>query len=157
MRRGFDLEKWAHSSDGRRALLHAVAIQEIVEQLPRGRAHVIHMPSSLFAAAIVYIVFSLAGNFSMRLPRAIVWEDVLLPKEQQPLPSMISETVMLNESATSQFIRGDLRSDPGYEESTMNVLYELNSIQKLFRCLASQWGISHDMEAVVDQCIGLCH
>ncbi|KAL1968705.1 hypothetical protein VTN77DRAFT_1531 [Rasamsonia byssochlamydoides] len=157
MRRGFDLVKWAHSGDGRRALLHAVAIQQIVEQLPRGRAHVIHMPGSLFAAAIVYIVFSLAGNYSIHLPGAIDWEDVLLTKEQPPLPSMMSKTVMLNESATSQFIRGELRALPGQGGSRMNVLYELNTIQKLFRCLSSQWGISHDMEAVVDQCIALCH
>jgi hypothetical protein len=157
IRRGFDLRKWAHSGDGRRALLHAVAIQETVEQLPRGRAHVIHMPGSLFAAAIVYIVFSLAGNSSIQLPRTIVWKDVLLPKEHRTLPSMMSETVMLNESSTSQFIRGELRPGSGHEGSTMNVLYELNSIQKLFRCLASQWGISHDMEAVVDQCIAMCH
>lgn len=153
MRRGFDLGKWAHSDDGRRSLLHAVAIQQIVEELPRGRAHVIHMPGSLFAAATVYVVFSLAGNFSIHLPRAIDWEDVLLQKEQPPLPSMMSETVMLNESPTSRFIRGELR-DTG---SRMNVLYELNTIQKLFRCLSSQWGISHDMEAVVDRCIALCH
>ncbi|KAL1984501.1 hypothetical protein VTN96DRAFT_9100 [Rasamsonia emersonii] len=156
MRRGFDLGKWAHSGDGRRALLHAVAIQQIVEELPRGRAHVIHMPGSLFAAAIVYIVFSLAGNISIPLPRAIDWEDVLLTKEQPPLPSMMSETVMLNESPTSRFIRGELRA-PGDTGSRMNVLYELNTIQKLFRCLSSQWGISHDMEAVVDRCIALCH
>lgn len=37
---GFDLYEWARTDDARRALLHAVAIQNIVEQLPRGRAHV---------------------------------------------------------------------------------------------------------------------
>jgi hypothetical protein len=41
--------------------------------------------------------------------------------------------------------------------ATRNLMYELNSMQKLFRCLTSQWGISIDMEVVMDQWIALCH
>ncbi|KAG0157162.1 Transcription factor [Penicillium digitatum] len=75
---GSDLVKWANSEDARRAVLHAVATQEIVEQLPRGHAHVVNMPSSLFAAATIYIVLSLAGVATVNLPRNVVWQDVLL-------------------------------------------------------------------------------
>ncbi|KAF5866146.1 hypothetical protein ETB97_000680 [Aspergillus alliaceus] len=75
---GFDMTKWVNTSDARRALLHAIEIQDIIEQLPRGRAHVIHMPSSLFAAATIYVVFSLAGIATINLPHTIVWQDALL-------------------------------------------------------------------------------
>jgi hypothetical protein len=36
------------------------------------------------------------------------------------------------------------------------LLYEFNSIQKLFGCLSTQWGVAHDMGKVVDQWATLC-
>jgi hypothetical protein len=30
-------------------------------------------------------------------------------------------------------------------------------MQKLFRCLSSQWGIAYDMEDIIDQWMSLCH
>ena len=33
----------------------------------------------------------------------------------------------------------------------------LSSIQKLFACLPTQWGIARDMEMVVDKWVTLCH
>ena len=52
---GPDLTTWAHAVDADMLcrMRHAVAIQDSVEQLPRGRAHSIHFQSSLFAAATV--------------------------------------------------------------------------------------------------------
>ncbi|KAL1848074.1 hypothetical protein Plec18167_008771 [Paecilomyces lecythidis] len=144
-----DLVKWANSADARRALLHAVAIQDIVEQLPRGRAHVIHMPSSLFAASIIYTVFSLAGVVSVCFPRAPVWREVLLSEGGDD--AVFGD--MMSGSETSRYIRGELRGP----NTTRNLLYELNSMQKLFRCLISQWGIAHDMKDIVDEWISLCH
>ena len=192
----FDLRKWVHTSNARRALLHSVAIQDIVEQLPRGRAHVIHMPSSLFAAATVYIVFCFAGATRINLPRTVSWEDVVvLPATAHTTPNSapnsqgtFTETeacLTLGELAAStpatgtaagatnsstaenntrRYIHGDcgpadgsLASSASSPCATRNVLYELNSMQKLFRCLISQWGIAHDMESVVDRWIALCH
>ncbi|KAJ5171257.1 uncharacterized protein N7500_004040 [Penicillium coprophilum] len=158
IRPGFDLVKWADSSDARRAVLHAVAIQDIVEQLPRGRAHVVHMPSSLFAAATIYVVFSLAGVATVNLPRNIVWQDALLSysdlnlghEDIQPLSGSETKRFVENGNGTSSVplsIGGAVR----------NLLYELNSMQKLFRCLSSQWGIAHDMEDIISQWIQLCH
>ncbi|OQV05806.1 Fungal specific transcription factor domain-containing protein [Cladophialophora immunda] len=73
-----DLAAWVITPAARSALLHAMAIQEIIEQLPRGRAHAIHMPSSLFAAATVYSVFALGGQPALKIPSTVVWQDVLL-------------------------------------------------------------------------------
>ncbi|KAL2798326.1 C2H2 type zinc finger domain protein [Aspergillus keveii] len=155
LRSNFDMLNWVHTEDARRALLHAIAIQDIIEQLPRGRAHVIHMPSSLFAAATVYVVFALAGVANIHLPRTIVWQDALLSHADLNLgcesirPSTGSET--------SRFVvEGRTDSPPGVA-ATRNLLYEMNSMQKLFRCLISQWGIAHDMEEIVNEWITLCH
>lgn len=160
LKSGFDMVKWAHTEDARRALLHAIAIQDIIEQLPRGRAHVIHMPSSLFAAATVYFVFCLAGVATVRLPGNIIWQDALLTRSDLNLESDDMRLPSLSGSETRRFVESG-RTDYSYSSGSVgavrNMLYELNSIQKLFRCLCSQWGIAFDMEEIIDQWITLCH
>jgi len=153
---GLDLIRWANTEGARRALLHAAAIQDIVEQLPRGRAHVIHMPSSLFAAATVYSVFILAGSTTVGLPRTVDWRNVLYNETDSWMAyEELSGSAIGSE--TRRYIRGDPPSFSKNLGATRNLLYELNSMQKLFRCLFSQWGVAHDMESVVDQWIALCH
>ena len=150
-----DLVSWANTEDGRRALLHAIAIQEIVEQLPRGRAHVIHIPGSLFASSTVYCVFSLAGQTTVNIPSIVDWPSVLSSgyESSEAIPAASS-----NIAETRKYIRGEYAVILGSQlAETKNLLYELNSMQKLFRCLSSQWGISYDMEPVIDQWIALCH
>ena len=157
-----DLVTWATTPAARSALLHAMAIQEIVEQLPRGRAHAIHMPSSLFSVATVYAVFALAGQPALRIPCTVVWQDVISNISQTSSTSYLSlsdlshpSSTPISETDTSRYIRGEvLRGSRG---TSRNLLYELNSIQKLFRCLYAQWGVAFDMENVVEQWIGLCH
>ncbi|KAJ5103859.1 hypothetical protein N7532_004388 [Penicillium argentinense] len=156
IRTGFDLIKWANSEDARRAVLHAVAIQDIIEQLPRGRAHVVHMPSSLFAAATIYVVLSLAGAATIHLPRTIVWQDALLSHSDLNIDH--DDMRPPSGSETRRFVESEhTNSQASIGGAVRNLLYELNSIQKLFRCLSSQWGIAHDMEDIVAQWIQLCH
>jgi len=154
-----DLVSWANTEDARRALLHAIAIQEIIEQLPRGRAHVIHIPSSLFASATVYCVFTLAAQTTVHLPSIVDWQSVLSSGyESCSISSEAGEAGDANE--TKRYVRGEYALQgfgarmPG---AAKNLLYELNSMQKLFRCLCAQWGIAYDMEDVIDQWIALCH
>lgn len=141
-----DLVGWVTTENARRALLHAVAIQEIVEQLPRGRAHVLHIPGSLFTAATIYCVFSLNGLSSVNIPAVVEWEALLSDG------SCLGMNQYSNNSETRQYLVNGLSRG-----ATKNLLYELNSMQKLFRCLCSQWGIAYDMEDVLDQWNALCH
>ncbi|KAL4988245.1 hypothetical protein BDW68DRAFT_99097 [Aspergillus falconensis] len=156
LRPGFDMLNWVNTEDARRALLHAIAIQDIIEQLPRGRAHVIHMPSSLFAAATVYVVFALAGIANIHLPRTIVWQDALLSHADLNLGCETAFRPSTG-SDTSRFVAEGRTDSPPGVAAVRNLLYEMNSMQKLFRCLISQWGIAHDMEEIVNQWIILCH
>ncbi|KIN02730.1 hypothetical protein OIDMADRAFT_102782 [Oidiodendron maius Zn] len=150
-----DIITWVHTVDARRSLLHAIAIQEIVEQLPRGRAHVIHIPSSLFAAATVYVVFSLGGQNSVNTPNIINWQTALSTDFDSSLLS--GQPDGMGQSETQRYMRGEYSSVFGKMGTTQNLLYELNSMQKLFRCLCSQWGIAYDMADVLDQWNALCH
>ncbi len=156
-----DLISWANTEDARRALLHAIAIQEIVEQLPRGRAHVIHIPSTLFASATLYCVFSLAGQATVHIPSKVDWQSVL-SSGYDACPSLgeVCETGAKME--TKRYIRGEmggaaLFGTQSLTGSSKNLLYEMNSMQKLFRCLCSQWGVAYDMADVVDQWMALSH
>ena len=143
----FDLPELASSPDGRKALLHAVAIQHIVEQLPRGRAHAVHMPSSLFAAGTIYGIFSFAGQTNVRLPSSVEWKDVVLAASD--LQNVHNET--------AHYIHSNRFTSGPNTTTSRNVLYELNSVQKLFGGLATQWGVSAAMEKVIAQWIALCH
>jgi len=162
IRPGPDLTTWAHTADARHAMLHAVAIQEIVEQLPRGRAHAIHFPSSLFTAATVYTLFLLAGTATVRLPSTVDWAYVIYPTND-PCVVLAELAGTVFSSDTVRYIRGEEMSSDlnGTSASRMvttrNLLYEFNSMQKLFGCLKTQWGIAGDMEHVVDDWITLCH
>lgn len=149
-----DLVSWAQTEDARRALLHAVAIQEIIEQLPRGRAHVIHIPSSLFASATMYVVFALAGQPTVNLPEVVDWLSVL--REGYEGLRVGGDNTRAGTTETKRYLRGEVDIGTGRGERR-NLLYELNSMQKLFKCLCSQWGVAFDMEEVVDQWISLCH
>ncbi|ESZ95895.1 hypothetical protein SBOR_3708 [Sclerotinia borealis F-4128] len=153
-----DLISWANTEEARKALLHAIAIQEIVEQLPRGRAHVIHIPSSLFASATLYCVFSLAGHGAVNVPNIVDWQAVLTTNESGDAESIDSDCT--GQSETQLYLRGGGESSSFRVMgmgTTTNLLYELNSMQKLFKCLCSQWGIAFDMEDVLDQWKTLCH
>lgn len=157
-----DLANWATTPAARTALLHAMTIQEIVEQLPRGRAHTINMPSALFSAATIYSVFALAGQAVHKIPCTVVWQDALAETAQSKHSPYLALSELSNpastsnsETDTSRYIRGDVLY--GSSGTSRNIVYELNSIQKLFRCLCAQWGVAYDMESIVEQWIELCH
>jgi hypothetical protein len=151
-----DLATWLTRPAARRALLHAMAIQEIIEQLPRGRAHAINMPSALFVAATVYSAFALEGQPTIKIPSTVIWQDVLSPDGPSKSPSLTYAVSSVGiDTDTARYIRGE--SLYGLNAMSRNLLYELNSMQKLFRCLVAQWGVAFDMEAVVEQWIRLCH
>lgn len=143
----FDLPRFADSPNGRRALLHAAAIQDIVEQIPRGRAHVVHMPSSLFATATIYGAFAFAGKSNVRLPRNVAWKETVLP----------ASSLGRDGGDTAIWIQRNAFASGPASSTSKNLVYEFNAVHKLFGCLATQWGVSKDMESLVGQWISLCH
>jgi hypothetical protein len=150
-----DFMAWIHTAESRRALLHAITIQEIIEQLPRGRAHVTHIPSSLFAAATVYCIFSLGGQNTVNTPSLVDWPTALATDFEFSIVSGHPDSIARSE--TKKYMRGEYSYALGKVGTNQNLLYELNSMQKLFRCLCSQWGIAYDMADIIDKWHALCH
>ena len=106
----------------------------------------VHMPISLFAAATIYGAFSFAGQANVRLPAVVSWKDVVVSGHDK----------QDKQSDSVQWVQHKWLA-PGHSQiAPKNVLYELNSVQKLFRGLATQWGVSADMGKVIGQWIALC-
>lgn len=155
-----DLSTWLSTPAARGALLHAIAIQDIVEQLPRGRSHAIWTPRTLFAAAIIYSAFVLPGHYrTVKVPSTVIWQDVLL-EVSPPAPGTCAYSLPPTgvETDTAKYMRGDdSKVGKRWNSSPKNLMYELNSVQKLLGELSRQWGVAGDMEAVVDACIEMTH
>jgi hypothetical protein len=60
-------------------------------------------------------------------------------------------------SDTMRYIHDAWNPDFGRVPTTRNLLYESNSMQKLFSCLSTQWGVAINMAKVVDQWVALCY
>jgi hypothetical protein len=146
-----DFTDWLNKPPAQRGLLHAVAIVDIVEQLPQGRSHSIHLPFSLFSAAIIYALHAVNASATVHLPQNPNWTDVVMSVEEVE-PSIWSS----HESDTLRFICGTPAPNPGPWNSR-NLFYELNSVRKLLQFISSQWGVASDMGSIVEQWIELCH
>jgi hypothetical protein len=133
------LQSWTQSVDGLRALLHAMAIQDLVERLPLGRSHAIHLPAAIFAVATIYSARCLAGFPTVLVPNALPWQDVW----------SISE-------AFNGDVEAFLHNKPGEmscELTTRNLMYDLNSLQITLSSISLRWGVSHAMDDILHRWI----
>jgi hypothetical protein len=92
---------------------------------------------------------------TVNVPSLVDWQTVLSTNYESC--SIPGQPDSISQSETKRYMRGEYSPVFGTQGATKNLLYELNSMQKLFRCLCSQWGIAYDMEDIMDQWIALCH
>lgn len=150
---GFDLVAWSQSSDALRAVLHALAIQRIVEQMPLGRSHAIHLPSAIFAVSTIYCARCIGGFPTISTPRNISWETVW---ELDVSEMTQSNTFITPDRNMRAFLNGEYsRSTPN--ATTTNLVYELNSLQIILNSISSRWGVSHEMDGVLQRWISIAN
>ena len=133
------IQTWAQSIDGLRALLHAIAIQDLVERLPLGRSHAIHLPAAIFAVATIYSARCLAGFQTVLVPNTLPWEDVW------GIPETFSGDV-----------KAFLHNKPAEiscELTTRNLMYDLNSLQITLSSISLRWGVSYAMDDILHRWI----
>ncbi|PYH95320.1 hypothetical protein BO71DRAFT_418671 [Aspergillus ellipticus CBS 707.79] len=65
----FDISRWANSSNAMRAVLHALAINRIINQIPFKQAHAPHIPAAIFASAVVMGGWCLAREEELHVLR----------------------------------------------------------------------------------------
>ncbi|PKS13185.1 hypothetical protein jhhlp_000530 [Lomentospora prolificans] len=148
-------QAWIESTNSRRCLLHAYQIQAIASQMPLGVAHDVYLPGAIFATAITYSSFALTGVTKIVIPSSVDWNVVLFHGVED---SGIEEPVQLqSEEAqnTAEFLAGKL-DGLGMGRETRNLSYDLTSLKILIRGLSFQWGVTQEMEKVVESFVALC-
>jgi hypothetical protein len=134
-----DLDEWSCSVDARRALLHAITIQDIAERLPMGRAQATHVPASIFAAATVYSALSTIRQVTVVTPDSINWDEVWDCADH----NMLGHGNTANLSDGKAFVLGNPLS--GTNVKSRNLRYSILTLQSILRNVSSQWGVSHAM------------
>ena len=132
----WNIRSWAESVDGLRALLHALAIQALVEGLPLRRSQAIHLPAAIFAVATVYSARCLAGFPTITVPKSLKWQDVW----------------QMSDGDIYMFLHNKPLEIQG-ESSARNLMYDLNSLQITLSSISLRWGVSHSMDDILHRWI----
>ncbi|KAH6665576.1 C2H2 type zinc finger domain protein [Halenospora varia] len=149
--RSFNLLDWAQSVDGHRALLHALAIQDLVETLPLGRSHAIHLPAAIFDAGTILAGRCLAGLHQIAYPTEVSWSNVWAV-EGTGVSDPVGDS--LETSEIEDFLQGSYTGRTSVSR-TRNLMYDLNALQLILKSVSSKWGVSHEMDRILQQWISI--
>jgi hypothetical protein len=72
-----DKAGWPSNIHLRIALLHAISIREIVENLPLNRLHALHVPAAIFGAATVFSGHLICDKAEVRVPSIGNWKHLM--------------------------------------------------------------------------------
>ncbi|KAJ5906422.1 uncharacterized protein N7473_003338 [Penicillium subrubescens] len=165
--RPFDLAVWAQSIDAFRAVLHSVSIIRLVNEIPGGHAHAIHIPGCLFSSAMILIAVHLWNKEKVKIPKEWRWQDVwvgVLVGNNTAGEAQSRESMSVPASAqTRVYASPDLIDFTGAREllsvlnptgtsevmTEVNLMQEVNSVQISLKTVASRWGISAQMEEII--------
>lgn len=144
-----DVRTWANTCDARRALLHAFAIRDIVQDLPFGHSQAIHIPFAIFMAATIQAAFMAMDVQVLAVPAVIDWEVVWLNGGATPALNTSSPND-ISSNETQQFIdKAFAPENPRMLSRKMSL--ELHSLRMQLRGISFSWGISQQMDHIMDQ------
>ncbi|PWY75140.1 hypothetical protein BO70DRAFT_102718 [Aspergillus heteromorphus CBS 117.55] len=129
----FDLSRWASSANAMRAVLHALAINRIVNQIPFRQAHAPHIPAAIFASAVVMGGWCLAREDELHVREDIPWQEIWATRSSDSGPNIEQ---YIHETATG--IRAHL-------------LNEMNFLQISLKTITSRWSVSQQMAETIQQ------
>lgn len=131
-----DFSNWTRTRSARIALLHAAEIRNILSDLPIWTIHAIHIPCTLFAAAIVHMTFVVGGVTMVSLPKVCNWSmlidhDADNDTEAGDIWKYLSSSVVVSNS------------------SARNLLYDMNNFLLLTKQLRRPWAICRDLGTIL--------
>ncbi len=150
-KRFINLKLWNETPAARRTLLHAVAIWDTLQDLPLGRQHSIHVPASIFSAAMIFCAYCMCGVPVVQIPAVKSWRYVMMTDVSTANAPLSDADVQVRQYFSKQLDPSSLRSG-----STRNLLYDLNSLPGHLRSLSRPWGISTTMAEILEQLITFC-
>ena len=142
----FHLATWARTPGARRALLHAIAIEDTLQQLPIGRANALHVPSSIFAAAMIYCGFLLAGISSTATPSVLDWTKLMVT-------DALGDSTANVDAEMQAFLEGN--ASP-HGSKIRNLFYDAKRLSTMLQNFSRPWGVSTAMQQVLEQLLALC-
>jgi hypothetical protein len=147
-RREFNLRSWTETEDARRALLHAFAIRDIVQNLPLGRSHAIHIPFAIFMAGTIQAAFMADNTLELTVPSVIDWEVVWLNRD-----STIMQVVPICDTSsteTQQFLSKTF-SPENRRLHSRKMSLEIHNLRMQLKSISSSWGICRQMNRIMEQ------
>ncbi|KAL5592042.1 hypothetical protein FOVSG1_010931 [Fusarium oxysporum f. sp. vasinfectum] len=146
-----DSMQWIRgSTDAKCAFLHAVAIQDTVNQLPFNRTNTFWMPIPIFAASTIYSLFRLSGITSVSVPAVVHWESTLIDRPNIREASGSPEQDV-SWKKTQIFLSSNWRKTNYALGPARNLPFEMKKIQTMMHGLAIQWGVAIEMETILSQ------
>jgi hypothetical protein len=136
-----DKAGWPSNMHVRIALLHAISIREIVENLPLNRLHALHVPAAIFGAATVFSGHLICGQAEVRVPLIRNWKHLMEMQRGESDEELIA-------SLNCHFSPGT-RDQREYQSHGIG--YTLNTLQVIMKSVSLRWGICIEMEQVLDQ------
>jgi hypothetical protein len=144
--RDVELQEWVQGTDFRRAILHASAIHDILQNLPVSHACEIHVPSSTLSAAAIYWTLAMTGTAYIVLPPSIDWRIVCCYSDEMGA----ANNYVMASLETQLFIEAKfLPANP--RPLTRRVSSELHDLRISLRTILSPWGVSRRMEQMIEQ------
>jgi hypothetical protein len=144
----FDARSWVHSARARCGLLHASSINSILQTLPTAQLQGIHIPISAFTAAIIYCAFLLGGVSNIGLPSIQSWDSVVLIDLDMDPKNIIGDL----DSDVRHFLSGGAQG----QEKGINLLYDLSLFSRTLKNLDQLWGVSNEMNRVLEELSSHC-
>lgn len=139
-----NLIQWVGQADAFRAVLHAISITRLLDNLPLSQIYrAMHIPTAVFTSAMIIATKCLFNGPVIKIPERYTWFDVwkghlFANTDQESLNSSGPEDVLRDLGASGQ---GDTM--------VINLLDELNSLQVILKTVASRWGVSAQMGDII--------
>ncbi|KAJ5719500.1 hypothetical protein N7493_007078 [Penicillium malachiteum] len=141
-----DLDEWVMKPDTLRAFLHAITIIRLLENLPLSQVHTMHIPTAVFASAMVIAPICILDRNTIEVPVEYSWVNVWDSRHASAINLVELRDKML------------VYIESQYCDTTMVSLLEMmNSLQVILKTVASQWGVSAQMRDIIARLAAIAH
>ena len=118
-----DLHQWAMKPDAFRAVLHAISITHLLENLPLSLVYTMHIPTAVFTSAMVIASMCIFHQTVIKIPKTCNWSEIWQD----------TADISVNQENTMD----------------VNLVEKMNSLQVVLKTVASQWGVSAQMGEII--------
>ena len=147
-----NLKEWVNTFEAKQALLHAIAIWHGLQNLPLGGPNAIHVPASIFSAAIIYCAYCIAGVPVVQVPIVDSWQDIMSHDFESDTGVLSLADIKVKDYLTNQCEPSSLQSGV-----SRNLLYDLHALPGYLKSLSRPWGIAASLADILEQLITFCN